>query len=80
MTSAIQQLQIIGFPASDQSIQGPFEVIGHANIISPNEISGLQFVDATNGPALQVPVQVLTGDKGQIHFLSLKFEETSKKQ
>ena len=81
LSSALQSLNILGGAAStskDQIIQGPFEVVGQASIISPNEISGLQLVDA-DGVPLQIPVQVLTnsGENGQIHMLSLKIDDTS---
>ena len=77
LTTELKSLHLVStnLPTNTPALQGPFEIIGHTTAIDANALTDLQII-ATNGNAIQVPFEIVSGNKEEngIHFLSLQVE------
>ena len=59
LTSALNDLNLVGNIQGDSVVPGPFQIIGHSGNFNANGLADLQILDS-NGKPIQVPVQIVS--------------------
>ena len=79
LTSALNDLNLVGNIQRDSVVPAPFQVIGHTGTFDANGLTDLQILDS-NGKPIQVPVQIVSTADNQcsIHFLSIAVDGEDK--